>query len=148
MKVGFTGTRQQLLPEQHHALCEWIKSNHAEIVELHQGCCIGADAECCEAFGVHARQARIVGHPPSDQRLMSHCAVDDCDELREPKDFIKRNHAIVNETDMLLACPKGPEELRSGTWATIRYAMKQRKEVWIIWPTGATETRYHPHQSN
>jgi hypothetical protein len=37
---------------------------------------------------------------------------------------------------MLAACPKGPEERRSGTWATVRYARKTGKPVVIFWPDG------------
>jgi predicted Rossmann fold nucleotide-binding protein DprA/Smf involved in DNA uptake len=42
----------------------------------------------------------------------------------------------VNETGVLVAMPDGPEELRSGTWATVRYARKQGKDGRIIYPDG------------
>jgi outer membrane protein insertion porin family len=49
---------------------------------------------------------------------------------------LDRNRAIVDSCDVLIACPKGPEEQRSGTWATVRYARKQKKRIVIIWPDG------------
>lgn len=50
----------------------------------------------------------------------------------------KINRDIVAETDELIATPKGfQEERRSGTWATVRYALKARKPVTVIWPDGA-----------
>lgn len=47
------------------------------------------------------------------------------------------------------AAPKDfKEELRSGTWATIRYAVKQQKRVIIIFPDGSTgEGHEHVHNT-
>jgi hypothetical protein len=61
------------------------------------------------------------------------------DEVREAKPFIKRDHDIVDETEVMLATPVSREEhMRSGTWTTVRYAKKQgRKEgdtLFIIKP--------------
>jgi predicted Rossmann fold nucleotide-binding protein DprA/Smf involved in DNA uptake len=56
--------------------------------------------------------------------------------LREPLPYLERNHAIVNESDFLIAAPDGPETLRSGTWATVRYARKVGKRVLVIMPNG------------
>jgi hypothetical protein len=37
----------------------------------------------------------------------------------------------------MVATPRGfKEELRSGTWATIRYTIKMKKLLTIIWPDG------------
>lgn len=48
-----------------------------------------------------------------------------------------RNHDIVDSTELLIACPKEQVEvLRSGTWATIRYARKKEITVWLIDPEG------------
>lgn len=60
-----------------------------------------------------------------------HCAV------LEPKPYLVRNKDIVNASEGMLAAPRGPEELRSGTWSTIRYARKCRKKVLIMWPDGS-----------
>ena len=48
-----------------------------------------------------------------------------------PEPPLKRNKIIVNECNILLAVPNNPEEeeLRSGTWSTIRYAEKQNQKV-------------------
>ena len=49
------------------------------------------------------------------------------------KPFLERNKDIVNNCDILLACPRSNvEELRSGTWATIRYANTISKPTKII----------------
>jgi len=53
---------------------------------------------------------------------------------------LERNRAIVDETDILLAAPlESEEQLRSGTWATVRYARKQHKTVLVIFPNGIVQ---------
>jgi hypothetical protein len=59
------------------------------------------------------------------------------DEIRTAKKYMIRNHNIVNETDIIVAfSPTDKEIIRSGTWATIRYAHKKNKKVIIIFPNG------------
>ena len=59
------------------------------------------------------------------------------DQTLPPKDYLDRNHDIVDQTDLLIATPKeNTEVLRSGTWATIRYAKKINKPTWIIETNG------------
>lgn len=54
-----------------------------------------------------------------------------------PEDLLARNRDIVDETEILIACPGHMhEELRSGTWSTIRYAVKIQRPHIIIWPDG------------
>ena len=43
-----------------------------------------------------------------------------------------RNHDIVDDCTILIAAPDGPERLRSGTWATVRYAIKKDREVTFV----------------
>lgn len=46
---------------------------------------------------------------------------------------LERNHVILDHTDYLLAFPKTRKEvLRSGTWATIRYAKKRDLPLKIV----------------
>lgn len=49
--------------------------------------------------------------------------------------YIKRSHAMLkgmSEEDVLLAYPSsGKEVLRSGTWATVRQARKQKVRIWV-----------------
>lgn len=61
----------------------------------------------------------------------------------EPKEYIKRDKDIVDTSDILIATPRFMyEELRSGTWATVRYAEKKNKPIVIIWPNGDVENDY------
>ena len=53
------------------------------------------------------------------------------------KRYLERNRDIVDACDILIACPRTlKEELRSGTWATVRYARKVGKPVAILWNNG------------
>jgi len=58
----------------------------------------------------------------------------------DPRPPLVRNRDIVDATDMLIAAPATRKEvLRSGTWATIRYAKKMKKWIYIIYPSGHKE---------
>ncbi|HET8688494.1 MAG TPA: hypothetical protein VFM18_17925 [Methanosarcina sp.] len=105
-----------------------------EVVEFHHGCCIGADSEAHHIAVVN--RCHLVFHPPINQSKANLSLI--CDEERPAKEYLDRNHDIVNETDWMIACPKSQtEELRSGTWATVRYARKQKKQIVIIYPDGS-----------
>ena len=50
---------------------------------------------------------------------------------------LSRNRDIVREATVMLATPKlDHEEIRSGTWATIRHTRHMSKPLHIIWPDG------------
>lgn len=103
-------------------------------VEVHHGDCVGVDADA-NLVAIEAG-CRVVIHPPVELKHRAFCG----DEARragvrcltlEPLPYLVRNHAIVDATDLLVAFPAGPEQLRSGTWSTVRYARKQGKDVLI-----------------
>ncbi len=88
--------------------------------EFHHGDCIGADKEAHEMVREFHPECLIVGHPPSNQIKRAGTL---CDIFRPALPYLDRNHAIVDAVSVLIAAPKDPsEQLRSGTWATIRYA--------------------------
>jgi hypothetical protein len=129
MKIGTTGTKNGGSPEQlaeaRRKLVEW-QSQGAD--ELHHGWCIGWDdqiAAIAKELGY-----RIVAHPgfgPKNPESTKYRGLfNKNDEVRESKPFIKRDQDIVNETDCVLAGPAGRiEQVRSGTWTTVRFARKQ-----------------------
>ncbi len=135
MRVGFTGTRQDLLPDQFHALCELIKSLEG-ITEFRHGACVGADCESVDVAWQWASSAKRIAHPPTNRSMVSRSALDLSDEILDPLPYLDRNKAIVDACDILIAAPKGPEELRSGTWSTVRYARKLGRRIIIVWPSG------------
>jgi hypothetical protein len=60
------------------------------------------------------------------------------DIVHLPRPPLARNDDIVTAAAVMLATPKGMrEELRSGTWATIRRARAARKPLAVVFPSGA-----------
>jgi hypothetical protein len=135
MRIGITATRDGLTLLQEKVFLELIV--FLGITEFEHGDAIGGDFDCHYAILEEAilDSKNIFKRPCniSNQRAFTKGGID----LEEPIDPIKRNHKIVDDVDILIGCPKGfEEELRSGTWATIRYAKKIKKETYIIYPDG------------
>ena len=144
MNLGFTGSRHEPTRPQRMWLLDYVLENSPK--EFHHGCCIGSDefshrvAKNCFDMGLE----QIILHPPIDtSREMGYTDWDYANCVWYPrKEFLPRNRDIVNAVDRLIALPNGPEKMRgSGTWYTIRYALKQRKPVIICDPLGQVEER-------
>lgn len=128
MKIAFSGTQIGLSIKQHEELINLIKK--IKPIEAHHGLCIGSDAEFHDIIRKYFPNYKIIGHPPLNKNAYVY---KECDEYRKAKEYLIRNHDIVDESDILIACPfENKEILRSGTWATIRYARKLNKEIIII----------------
>ena len=125
IKYGFTGSRFGLSNNQTNQIVDLLKNK--DIIVAH-GDCVGADSvfhKICEKLNV-----KIIIHPPTDNKLRAFCK---SEFIEKPLPYLKRNHNIVDFCDELIACPQSSQEvLRSGTWATIRYAKKSGKKVHII----------------
>lgn len=130
VKIGFTGTQKGMSAHQSKEIQFWLKLRLDNISEFHHGDCIGADAQ---AHGIAKRMGIIIIiHPPDDPRKRAFCVGA---QKHPERPYLLRNHHIVDECDILLATPKEHEEIiRSGTWATIRHARKERKKVKIFYP--------------
>lgn len=106
--------------------------------EYHHGDCRGADEEFHKWITAHdMRPIKIVIHLPDNSYKRAFCGSFGNLEWRPQKPYLDRNLDIVTETDLLIATPKEyTEVLRSGTWSTIRYARKQMKPIYIVYPDG------------
>lgn len=125
MIVGFTGTQVGMTDAQVRALSEWIDTS--DIAEVHHGDCVGADQQFHEIVRLLKPDAKIHIHPPTNSSKRAFCSGD---VLDPPRDYLDRNQDIVDACDTLLATPKEmTEQLRSGTWATIRRARKAGKTI-------------------
>jgi hypothetical protein len=140
LHVGFTGTQTGLNRKQQGKLRSFLEElnrmyKHAAPF-LHHGDCIGADALAHRI----ARESGffVIIHPPINVYNRAFCGIAFASEKILPtKEYLERNHDIVDATEFLIACPKGlTEEVRSGTWATVRYARKCGKKVYIFYPDG------------
>lgn len=138
MKLGFTGTREKLADAQIIALRAWLEANRP--TEFHHGACLGADATAAlQVKAIYGRSVRLIARPGNMPKYASQPALDVSDERHPPVYTLTRNKSIVENTDLLLACPSGPEVLRSGTWSSIRWARKLGRRVIIVWPDGRVE---------
>jgi hypothetical protein len=135
MDVGFSGSQFGMSVFQRQTLHVVLGRVSGVGGRFHHGDCVGSDDESVTI----ARHLGfwIVRHPPI---FSAKRAFTEFDEDRPPKPYLERNRDIVDETRFLIAAPaQALEQLRSGTWATIRYARKRRPgHVLIIPPSGLT----------
>src|SRR5688500_19624512 len=109
MKLGFTGTRHGMDPDQKAEVfklleeCVDLADAYGQEIEVHHGDCVGADEEfhyMAAGFGKFIHQ--IVKHPPKDTKLRAYCRGGI--EL-PPQDYAVRNFNIVMVADKVLAAP-------------------------------------------
>ena len=134
VSVGFTGTQEGMTEHQY----DKVRILLIELTprEARHGMCIGADEQfhdICRELGIY-----IIGHPGIDKDGKSSKRGEcDVDEIKPELPYLERNAHIVKESQILIATPKGfYEELRSGTWSTIRKARKKNRTTFIILPDG------------
>ena len=128
IRIGFTGTRKGMTETQFKALRLILVSQFSPLSEFHFGDCVGADAE-------GAAIAKAIGyvlhsHPPDKSILR---AFVEADMVYSPKAPLDRNRDIASICQLLIATPaQNVEVIRSGTWATVRYARAMRKRVIVL----------------
>ena len=130
MKIAFTGTQQGMSANQLDELRALLRG-HKPKIAIH-GDCIGGDAQFHDVVREECPDALVWIFPSNIDAKSAH-KIGDLIELQSPP--LRRNHSMVDECDLLVAGPKTLEEvLRSGTWATIRYARKTHKKVTMLRP--------------
>lgn len=130
MIVGVTGSHIEITEAQYEVAGDMLA---AFADELHHGDCVGVDAAVDNAAALLG--IRRVIHPPMDPKARAFCQ----GEVILPElPYLTRNRDIVNAVDGLLVIPHGPEQRRSGTWMTCRYARQERVPTLIIFPDGTT----------
>lgn len=134
--IGFTGARDGMTDKQKAkvqnilAYMEWPRWSG-----LH-GDCLGADEDfhnICRAMKREVLQRPCI--------LANQRAYTDAKEIAKPKNPLVRNKEIVDQASGMIACPSGDvEQLRSGTWSTIRYArLSDHRQLVVVFPDGRTE---------
>lgn len=137
MRVGFTGSRDGMTNDQVLQVHMLLGDLRTTASQATHGMCVGADkqfhdmAKALDYFVIGAPGVNVAGD-------RQHRATVKCDLEMPPKPFLARNRDIVQESDVVIACPaQVREQTRSGTWATIRYARQAEKPLVIIWPDGS-----------
>lgn len=148
MKISFTGTRKGMTASQKTCFESVLKSSKATL--LIHGDCLGADADAHIVANklsveIHKRPCNL----ESQRAFMVGGTI-----IAEPENPLDRNRKIINDGDILVGCPGMlEEELRSGTWAAIRWARKINKPIILLWPDGKVEFENwehvaHKHRNN
>jgi len=135
VKIGFTGTQVGMTNKQRAAVYELL--TFLQVDEFHHGDCIGADVEAHRIVFRYFGAEVLHVHPPDKDAKRAFCRTG---TLYEPKSYLSRNRDIVNATRVLIAAPQGKEVLYSGTWSTVRYARKAKREIMYVWPDGGIRT--------
>lgn len=132
MQVGFTGTQRGMTIHQLRAVRKLLRDR---VTRGRHGMCIGSDEQFHSmCLGMHIP---VIGHPPIDTSKMMQFNPREFVRILPQDEYLRRNHAIVDASDIMIATPyEHHERLRSGTWATIRYAVKVGKPRYIVLPDG------------
>jgi hypothetical protein len=131
MIFGFTGTRKGCTTQQKTIL--YLEMAFIGMTKALHGDCIGADSDFHGIAKSFTEDIEI--YPPLDPANRAFCKAE---IIHDVAPYLERNKSIVDACDTLVACPETAEEVkRSGTWSTIRYALKQKKPVVIIEPDGS-----------
>lgn len=131
---GFTGTRSGMTPDQAKTIRGILVEN--EVMIVNHGDCVGADAQ----FDDIARSLGIVRrlYPSNLESMRAHCESRGASLVTYPAPPLVRNEWILRASEALIAAPKEyHEQLRSGTWSTIRKASKMRLRVLLVYPNGS-----------
>ena len=134
MILGFTGTRKGMTGLQVNKFHQLVQE--LDPSRLVHGAAPGADLQahdiCYREKNIYLEVWPAIGAKTPDWDALGHPNF-----TRPAKPPLDRNHDIVNHCDLLIATPADVvEQLRSGTWATIRYARKIGRPYMIIRPCG------------
>lgn len=146
--IAVTATRQGLTLQQKHTLEKLLdilpRAETLTQFQVYHGAALGGDQQVAEIF--HRRRAelgvsRIVAFPSDIPTQVSIRSLMLSDEKKEPAPPLARNATMVRDAWLVLAFPaRATEEVRSGTWATIRNARRWGLYHMIVWPNGACES--------
>ena len=124
--VGFTGARFGLTKPRLKELKGVLMKLYTKGYQvLHHGDAIGGD---CIAHDLAILIGyKVVVHPPVSPKYRAFRRKSRGVMILPEKEYLDRNRDIVNSSSIMIAMPRDPEkeELRSGTWACVRYARKQ-----------------------
>ena len=129
--IGFTGTQAGLTPKAVEILTSNLRSYREDhhFINFRHGDCVGADAQAHDI--AMALGFTVIIHPPLINSMRAHKKGH---QWHPARPYLERNKNIVRGCHLLVACPKDSmnEELRSGTWSTVRFARKAQKSILLI----------------
>lgn len=133
MIVGFTGTQRGMTDAQKARLA-LLLTEFGRGGEFHHGDCIGSDSEAHDI--AYECGYGIILHPPSNPYKRAYREVPR-HMMRPEYPYMTRNRHIVDAVEWMIAAPgEFEEQLRSGTWSTVRFARRSRRKICLILPDG------------
>lgn len=135
--VSFTGTQVGMTGKQVDTLTSILATIERPFFGIH-GDYIGSDAQFDSIARLAVEFSHMVVRPMRNAgSKRAHCWLGADDTVHEPREPLLRNRDIVDDGEVLFATPKEPNQvLRSGTWATVRYATSAGKPIIVILPNG------------
>ena len=134
MVIGFTGTRQGMTDAQRATVRSLLLQLRPELA-IH-GDCVGAD-EDFDALCAELTIPRSTLPRTAPDELRAHCERRGAHQAMPPRAHMVRNRDIAAHP-VLIACPWNdvPIHRGSGTWATVRFAHRMGKRVYLVHPDG------------
>jgi hypothetical protein len=137
--IAVTATSRGLTPGQCDQARDFLTAlfRKGKIRKFRHGDCVGGDAQLARiAKNIGFYVIAHPGHPNKKPTETKYRAFTDFnDEIMPVKEFIKRDHDMVDGSFFLLAAPYQDYEVkRSGTWTTVRYADKTGVTVGFVFP--------------
>lgn len=140
-ELGITGTREGMNSLQKKSFLQVVSKlleKYPTLNNFHQGCCVGVDNETARLVD-SLYGFTVTDHPPTNKSLVGdykgHTS-------REEKNYLARNRDIVNESQVMIAITKQmvmPSPPSGGTWYTLNYSIKNKKETYHIKPDGSVD---------
>jgi predicted Rossmann fold nucleotide-binding protein DprA/Smf involved in DNA uptake len=130
VRIGFTGTRRGMNEIQTTNLDKLLHQHKFSSRWFIHGGAVGADTQ---AHNIAKRFGYKIKIFPCHSTSLSLFA----DEMAPVMPPLSRNRLLVLDCDLLVATPFEDEEvLRSGTWATIRFARRVKRKIILLFPSG------------
>jgi len=163
VRLGFTGTKYGISKFQEESFIKVLEALYEYTECFSHGDCVGADKRAHQivlrlpinihifppnkriykAFTFESSPGLCLVNPLTSSEDI--IAVKKCLNgvdifLHKADDYLSRDRSIVRNSDVLVACPgQNSEQIRSGTWYTIRQARKRKIPIYKIFPMGKIE---------
>lgn len=143
--VGFTGSRRTDAIHTQRSTFERLIAaicGTVRFAEFRHGGCYGWDTIAAVHVDALKKRPRIICHPSNFTETTDMQAVKASDVVLPVRHPLSRNRDIVKASSFVVACPATNDETqRSGTWSTVRCAVKMCRPVFIVRPDGFIELR-------
>jgi len=138
--IGYTGTERGMTMPQKLGVVALLEEITVPFW-AHHGDCVGGDAEFDDLVRQVSKCRGVIVHPPTNPRLRAFVEIrPGRDELRSERPYLKRDHDIAFESSTVIGAPDTyREQLRSGTWTTLRYARRLERQFAIVLPDGRVD---------